>query len=139
MAASGCAKLLHDAVTLAKKAGDDGFLTQTEIDAELASAKVVWDSYIEDAKTADEIAANVYKPLQMKQASKAIAAQFCAHLLKTGQYGSGPSLLAELPTYLQNALRYVTTDTANTLATPLATVSASAVGSSVASSPGATS
>ncbi|MDO5942498.1 ATP-dependent nuclease [Burkholderia cepacia] len=139
MAASGCAKLLHDAVALAKKAGDDGFLTQTEIDAELASAKAVWDGYVKDGKAAHEIAANVYRPLQMKQASKAVAAQFCAHLLKTGNYGSGPSLLAALPTYLQNALRYVTADIVTTPATPTTTGAASVVGSGIAASPGATS
>ncbi|MBX4145729.1 hypothetical protein DD788_32275, partial [Ralstonia pickettii] len=95
--------------------------------------------YVKDGKAAHEIAANVYRPLQMKQASKAVAAQFCAHLLKTGNYGSGPSLLAALPTYLQNALRYVTADIVTTPATPTTTGAASVVGSGIAASPGATS
>lgn len=112
---------------------------QAEIEAELKLAQVVWDGYIKDGKAAHEIAANVYKPLKKKQASKAITAQFCAHLLKTGNYGSGPSLLATLPTYLQNALRYVTTDSVPPPATPSATGAASAVGASVVASPGATS
>ncbi|MCW0131871.1 ATP-dependent nuclease [Burkholderia pseudomallei] len=108
MAVSGCAKLMHDAVALAVKAGDDGYLSEVEIKAELESAGKTWAGYLSSKTPAATIAANVYKPLFEKDASKAVTAQFCAYLLRTGEYGDGDALLDSLPAYLKEALLYVT-------------------------------
>lgn len=58
--------------------------------------------------TKEELAAIIYKPLQEKEASKAIAAQYAAHLVCTGRYGTGDDLFMALPPYLQAALSHLT-------------------------------
>lgn len=132
MAESGCARLMHDAVALAVKAGDDGYLTSAEIEAELKLAADKWDEYTAGKTAPHLVAADVYKPLSEKDASKAVTAQFCAHLLKTGKYGQGKALLESLPAYLKKALQYVTSDRLVTPAPPVAsvTIAASVMGAS---------
>lgn len=110
MALSGCARLMHDAVSLSVRAGDDGYLSEAEIDTELKLAADRWDTYTTSKTASHLIAADIYKPLSEKDASKAVTAQFCAHLLKTGKYGEGEALLDLLPAYLKKALLYVTRD-----------------------------
>jgi putative ATP-dependent endonuclease of OLD family len=101
---------MHDAVALAVKAGADGYLSPTEITDELALSDAAWKKAVDEKTPSHEVAAAIYKPLQEKDASKAVAAQFCAYLLATGKYGSGSALLASLPDYLKAALLYVTQD-----------------------------
>lgn len=110
LAHSGCARLMHDAVALSVKAGDDGYLSAAEIEAELKLATDRWDKYTTSKTASHLIAADIYKPLSEKDASKAVTAQFCAYLLKTGKYGEGKALQDSLPAYLKRALLYVTSD-----------------------------
>ncbi|MCY0650586.1 hypothetical protein OVV51_27565, partial [Klebsiella pneumoniae] len=56
----------------------------------------------------EELASHIYKPLYKKKASKAVAAQYAAALLESGNYGSGLSLFKKLPSYLQEALVHLT-------------------------------
>ena len=53
-------------------------------------------------------AVKIYEPLYQSQASKAVTAQFAAHLLASGKYGQGKDLMDKLPSYLRAALRHVT-------------------------------
>ncbi len=56
----------------------------------------------------DQLASIIYRPLYEKEASKAITAQYAAHLLSTGDYGAGDELFNRLPPYLQRALDHLT-------------------------------
>jgi putative ATP-dependent endonuclease of OLD family len=42
------------------------------------------------------------------KASKAVAAQYAAHLIETGNYGKDVALFEKLPPYLKNALNWLT-------------------------------
>ena len=55
-----------------------------------------------------ELASLIYQPLVEKEASKAITAQYAAHLVSTGDYGKGDELFNKLPPYLQQALQHLT-------------------------------
>ena len=56
----------------------------------------------------DALAAVIYKPLATGKASKAVAAQYAAHLIETGNYGKDVALFEKLPPYLKNALNWLT-------------------------------
>lgn len=109
MALHGCAKLMHIAISLATKAKSrDERLDEADEAATLAEAEVSWASLETAGHTREALAAIIYKPLQEKDASKAIAAQYAAHLVCTGKYGSGEDLFKALPPYLQIALSHLT-------------------------------
>lgn len=129
LALYGCAELMHHAISLAVKAKsrDERLDEKDEVDT-LAQAKVSWATLSAAGHTPDELAAIIYRPLQMKDASKAIAAQYAAHLICTGAYGKGSALFAKLPPYLQAALDHLTTATASKSGSP--TVTAIGVGGS---------
>lgn len=109
LALYGCAELMYLAITLAVKAKtrDERLDEQDEIDT-LAAAKLSWAKLKEDGRAPDELAAIIYRPLKLKEASKAIAAQYAAYLVSTGEYGDGTTLFAKLPPYLQAALAHLT-------------------------------
>jgi putative ATP-dependent endonuclease of the OLD family len=109
LALYGCAELMYLAITLAVKANsrDERLDEQDEIDT-LAAAKVSWVALKAAGHTPDELASIIYRPLKMKEASKAITAQYAAHLVCKGAFGEGDALFTKLPPYLQTALAHLT-------------------------------
>ncbi len=109
LALYGCAKLMHLAISLAVKANsrDERLEEQDEI-LTLAEAEANWMKLTAVGHTAEALAAIIYRPLKMKEASKAIAAQYAAHLVYTGEYGREEDLFKKLPPYLQAALSHLT-------------------------------
>ena len=109
LALYGCAKLMHLAISLAVKANsrDERLEEQDEISM-LAEAEANWTKLTAAGHTAEALAAIIYRPLKMKEASKAIAAQYAAHLVYTGAYGTDEDLFKKLPPYLQAALSHLT-------------------------------
>ncbi len=109
LARYGCARLMHDAVALALVASGRGErLIEKDEQAALVEAQLAWDALEAQNLAPDDLAARIYRPLYEKTASKAIAAQYAAHLLSTGQYGKGDALFGSLPPYLQRALNHLT-------------------------------
>lgn len=108
LALYGCAKLMHLAISLAVKAKsrDERLDEQDEV-LTLAEAELSWVALESAGHTAEALAAIIYRPLYEKEASKAIAAQYAAHLVCQGAYGSGESLFNQLPPYLQTALSHL--------------------------------
>jgi putative ATP-dependent endonuclease of OLD family len=110
LALHGCAELMYLAITLAAKAKSrDERLDQKDEDDTLAAAKANWVTLAAAGHSPDELASIIYQPLQEKEASKAIAAQYAAHLVCTGAYGQDDALFKKLPPYLQTALDHLTT------------------------------
>ncbi|MEN6082084.1 AAA family ATPase [Chromobacterium piscinae] len=109
LALHGCAELMHHAISLAVKAKsrDERLDEKDEADT-LAAAKLSWTALQAAGHTPDVLAALIYRPLKVKEASKAIAAQYAAHLVCTGVYGTGEDLFKKLPQYLQTALSHLT-------------------------------
>ena len=123
LARYGCAELMYLAITLAVKAKsrDERLDEQDEVDT-LAAAKASWAVLNAAGHTPDELASIIYRPLKESEASKAIAAQYAAHLVCTGAYGEGNALFTKLPSYLQTALAHLTSVPAPKLATAHASV-----------------
>lgn len=109
LALYGCAKLMHLAISLAIKANsrDERLEERNEIST-LAEAETSWTKLEGAGHTAEALAAIIYRPLKLKEASKAIAAQYAAHLVCTGAYGKGEDFFKKLPPYLQAALSHLT-------------------------------
>ena len=128
LALYGCAKLMHLAISLAVKANsrDERLEEQDEIST-LAEAEASWTKLEGAGHTAEALAAIIYRPLKVKEASKAIAAQYAAHLAYTGAYGNGEDLFKKLPPYLQAALSHLTIAPAPKPSAVSSTGSASAV------------
>jgi putative ATP-dependent endonuclease of OLD family len=128
LAMYGCAELMYIAITLAVKANsrDERLNEQDEVDT-LAAAKVSWAALKAAGHNPDELASIIYRPLKVKEASKAIAAQYAAHLVCTGAYGEGDALFTKLPPYLQTAFAHLTIAPARKAATAPAAVSGAAV------------
>lgn len=128
LALYGCAKLMHLAISLAVKAKSrDERLEEKDEIATLAAAETSWTKLEGEGHAPDALAAIIYRPLNVDEASKAIAAQYAAHLVCTGAYGTGEDLFKKLPPYLQAALSHLTT-----AATPKpAAVSGTAAGTTI--------
>ena len=128
LALHGCAELMYLAITLAVKANsrDERLDEQDEVDT-LAAAKVSWAALKAAGHIPDELASIIYRPLKVNEASKAIAAQYAAHLVCTGAYGEGDALFTKLPPYLQTALSHLTIAPAAKSATTPAAVGSVAV------------
>ncbi|MBA0158967.1 ATP-dependent endonuclease [Dickeya dianthicola] len=110
LALYGCAKLMYLAITLAVKAKSrDERLEESDEIATLATAEAQWSILEAAGHNAETLAAIIYQPLQEKDASKAIAAQYAAYLVCTGAYGKNEELFNKLPPYLQTALLHLTT------------------------------
>lgn len=113
LALHGCAKLMHLAISLAVKAKSrDERLEEKDEISVLASAEASWTKLESEGHTPEALAAIIYRPLKVDEASKAIAAQYAAHLVCTGAYGTGEDLFKKLPLYLQAALSHLTTTAA---------------------------
>ncbi|MEH8186137.1 AAA family ATPase [Aeromonas allosaccharophila] len=127
LALYGCAKLMYLAISLAVKAKSrDERLEEADETATLAAAEVSWTILEKAGHSPEALAAIIYQPLYEKTASKAIAAQYAAHLVCTGEYGAGNDLFNKLPPYLQTALSHLTN-------TPVPKPSTAAVDSSALS------
>jgi putative ATP-dependent endonuclease of OLD family len=110
LALYGCAKLMHVAIALGVMAsGKDERLSEDDEKLALAAALAAWKTLESAGHSAEKLASIIYRPLYDKDASKAITAQYAAHLLATGEYGTGEDLLNRLPPYLQRALNHLTT------------------------------
>ncbi|WP_200933065.1 AAA family ATPase [Acidovorax sp. Leaf160] len=109
LALHGCAELMYLAISLAVKANsrDERLDEQDEADT-LAAAKASWTTLNAAGHSPDELASIIYRPLKEKEASKAIAAQYAAHLVCTGAHGEGNALFTKLPPYLQTAFDHLT-------------------------------
>lgn len=109
LALYGCAKLMHDAVALAVAADKaDESLDEAAEEAARTAADASWKALESQALSDEARAAEIYKPLKMKQGSKAVAAQYAASLILNGSYGKGDDLFNALPPYLQQAIRHLT-------------------------------
>ncbi|CAM4225277.1 ATP-dependent nuclease [Bordetella muralis] len=109
LALYGCAELMYFAIQLAVKAKSrDERLDEQDEANTLAAAKRNWTTLKAAGHVPDELASIIYRPLQKKEASKAIAAQYAAYLVYTGAYGEGDVLFTKLPPYLQTALAHLT-------------------------------
>lgn len=109
LALYGCGKLMFVAIQLALEAKKkDERLTEGEELQVQIQADEAWLVLQSEGHLPDRMAALIYRPLQKKEASKAVAAQYAAYLLNTGQYGRGDDLFQALPPYLQQAFTHLT-------------------------------
>jgi len=109
LARYGCGELMFTAIQLAVKAHSaDERLSEKHELAAMAEAHDLWKKLNSEGLSDDEIAAKIYEPLATNRGSKAVAAQYAAHLLETKNYGTGDELFARLPPYLQRALNWLT-------------------------------
>jgi putative ATP-dependent endonuclease of OLD family len=105
----GCGRLIYTAITLGVMASKKGErLSEEDEVVAMASAHDAWEALVAEKHAPEKLASIVYRPLYEKEASKAITAQYAAHLLSTGNYGSGEKLFKCLPPYLQRALDHLT-------------------------------
>jgi len=109
LARHGFGELIFVAIRLAIMAQAKGErLTEEEEVLAQTQAHEAWEALKAEGHDPDRLAALVYRPLQEKDASKAVAAQYAAWLVGTGQYGDGEVLFNRLPSYLQRALTHLT-------------------------------
>lgn len=109
LARYGCGELMFMAIQLAVKADTKGErLNEADELLAMAAAHEEWESLNKAGHTEDALAALIYKPLATGKASKAVAAQYAAHLIETGNYGKDAVLFEKLPPYLKDALNWLT-------------------------------
>jgi putative ATP-dependent endonuclease of OLD family len=109
MARSGLGELMHCAITLAVQAKSKGERLKPEDEARaMTAAATEWAALKAKYTSVEELGSVVYQPLHEEDASKAVAAEYAAQLLRTGKYGKGQVLLDSLPPYLKQALRHLT-------------------------------
>jgi len=110
LALNGCSEVMFIAISLARaaKTKDESLSDEDEKIAK-AAAEASWKTLQAAKHTAEKLASIIYQPLSEKKASKAIAAQYAAQLLASGDYGKGDALFMKLPQYLQDALAHLTT------------------------------
>jgi len=126
LALYGCAKLMYLAITLAEKAKSrDERLEEADETTTLTAAELNWATLEKAGHSPEKLASIIYKPLYENDASKAIAAQYAAHLIRTGNYGRDEVLFNKLPPYLKTALSYLTTKPTTGSTAPIVTPSVS--------------
>ncbi len=109
LALHGCAKLMHVAVSLGVIAAEkEERLSEADEKTAIDAALDTWKALAAAGHMPDKLASIIYRPLYAKEASKAITAQYAAHLLSTGAYGQGDELFNALPPYLRRALNHLT-------------------------------
>jgi putative ATP-dependent endonuclease of the OLD family len=109
LARYGCGELMFTAIELAVKADIKGERLDEKDEVEaMAAAHDSWQALSAAGHSDDLLASLIYQPLATGKASKAVAAQYAAHLIDTEQYGKGDELFAKLPPYLQRALHWLT-------------------------------
>lgn len=108
LALHGCGELMHTAIALGIMASDkDERLSEEHELAAMAAAHDAWTTLMAEGHSPETLASIIYRPLYEKKASKAITAQYAAHLLSTGNFGHGEELFKRLPPYLQRALNHL--------------------------------
>lgn len=109
LALYGCAELMFTAIHLAKKANSrkERLTLEDEVKT-TAEAIELWDKLTAEDHSPVKLATIIYQPLVEKDASKAVTAQYAAHLISTGVFGRGEDLLKRLPPYLQRAFAHLT-------------------------------
>lgn len=109
LALYGCAELMFKAIHLAELADRKGErLDEADEVKALAEAHNKWEALRAVGYSPEKLASIIYQPLKEKDASKAVTAQYAAHLVATGQYGKGEELFNRLPPYLRRALAHLT-------------------------------
>lgn len=109
LALSGLGELMHLAIHMAKKANSKGErLSEDDEAAAMTEAGTLWKELLAAKHEPEALAALVYQPLKKKLASKAVTAQYAAHLVATGKYGQGVDLVKKLPAYLKRAFSHLT-------------------------------
>lgn len=100
---------MFTAIHLAKLADTKGErLGEADEVKAMAVAHDEWEALKAAGHSDEKLASVIYQPLQEKDASKAVAAQYAAHLVATGQYGKDEELFKRLPPYVQRALAHLT-------------------------------
>lgn len=108
LALGGLRPLLHRAVRLARRARTSGAPLTNEVVAQVRDkADMELDTWIAESLSDAQIAAKIYEPLFDKRASKAETAQYLSDELELADF-SPTELVARLPSYLVNAITYVT-------------------------------
>ena len=109
LALYGCAELMFTAIHLAKKANSrkERLTLEDEVKT-TAEANELWEKLTAEDHPPVKLATIIYQPLVEKDASKAVTAQYAAHLISTGAFGRGEDLLKRLPPYLQRAFAHLT-------------------------------
>jgi putative ATP-dependent endonuclease of OLD family len=101
---------MYLAISLAEKAKSrDERLDEKDETETLVQAKVNWATLEKAGHSPEKLAALIYQPLYEKKASKAITAQYAAHLLCSDEDGLANELFSKLPPYLQTAISHLTT------------------------------
>lgn len=109
LALSGLGELMHSAIHMAKRADAKGERLREEDEvAAIADAQKLWQEIAAANHPPTKLATLIYQPLAEGDASKAVTAQYAAHLVATGQYGKTDVLFKKLPPYLQRALSHLT-------------------------------
>lgn len=109
LALSGLGELMHSAIHMAKRADAKGErLSEEDEVAAIADAQKLWQEIAAANHPPTKLATLIYQPLAEGDASKAVTAQYAAHLVATGQYGKTDVLFKKLPPYLQRALSHLT-------------------------------
>lgn len=109
LALYGCAELMFIAIQLAIVAEAKGERLDGPDEAKaIAAAYDEWEKLKSAGHEEEKLASLIYRPLQEKDASKAVAAQYAAHLVGTGTFGTGDVLFKRLPPYIQRALAHIT-------------------------------
>lgn len=108
----GCGELMHTAIALAKEAEAKGERLDEEYERlAMIEANKSWAALLGLGHTPDALASLIYQPLVEGGASKAVTAQYAAHLVATGKFGEGEDLFKKLPPYLQRAFVHLTSST----------------------------
>lgn len=109
LARYGCGELIFLSIELAKKAKSrDERLEEEDEKQSLINAKRSWKTLTDEGHSPAKLASIIYKPLALKEVSKAITAQYAAHLVASGEHGRDDELFRKLPLYLQKALLHLT-------------------------------
>jgi len=109
LALYGCAQLMFTAIHMTKLAGTKGErLDEADEVKAVEEAAAEWEALKAVGHNDEKLASVIYQPLKEKDASKAVAAQYAAHLVATGHFGKGEELFARLPPYVQRALAHLT-------------------------------
>lgn len=109
LAFCGLALEMHIAILMAKRAKSSSKpMDEKRKEKAIKDAKAQYEKWVREHHTPAQIAAEIYKPLYKKYASKAETAQFLAEYLE--KYLLTPEELEQkLPEYLVQAIKHVTT------------------------------
>jgi putative ATP-dependent endonuclease of OLD family len=108
LARHGLARELFMAVNLAKRVKTRPNLSSSDQQQLLATFESDYEERLKTDGNLVAIAAEIYRPLYERRASKAVCAQILAHLIETRSVLNTKALRDALPAYLIDAIDYVT-------------------------------